>query len=179
MSTDYRMHFAVIALLAASASYAATKTYFGNLVGSAEVPPSASPGTGFTTVTYSATSHQLGVDVTFSSLIFGDTAAHIHCCIAPGSNAGVATQTPTFSGFPLGVTAGTYMSSFDLTLAASFNPTFVTANGGTAAGAEAALSSGLASGMAYLNIHTTGFPGGEIRALLVPRDIFIDGFEVN
>jgi hypothetical protein len=179
MSTDHRVPLAIILLLAASASYAATKTYIGSLAGTTEVPPSASPATGSTTVTYSATSHMLGVDVTFSGLTTGDTAAHIHCCIAPGSNTGVATQVPTFAGFPPGVTAGTYTSSFDLTMAASFNPAFVTANGNTAAGAEAALVNGLANGMAYMNIHTSTFPGGEIRALLVPRDIFLDGFEGN
>ena len=174
MSTAYRVPLAMIALLVASASYAATKTYIGNLVGAAEVSPTGSPATGFTTVSYSTTSHMLGVNVNFSGLGSGDTAAHIHCCVSPGVNAIVAIP---LSGFPLGVTSGTYMPSFDLTMTSSFNPSFVTAHGGTAAGAEAALASGLANGMAYLNIHTTAFPGGEIRALLVPRDIFIDGFE--
>jgi hypothetical protein len=42
----------------------------------------------------------------------------------------------------------------------------VTANGGTTAGAEAALLAGLEAGQAYLNIHTTMFPGGEIRGFL-------------
>jgi len=36
-------------------------------------------------------------------------------------------------------------------------------HGGTAAGAEAALVGGLAAGQAYFNIHTSPFPGGEIR----------------
>ena len=58
------------------------------------------------------------------------TASHIHCCVAPPGNAGVATTTPTFPGFPLGVTAGTYSQTFDMTAAASYNPAFVTANGG-------------------------------------------------
>ena len=177
MSTAYRIPLAMIALQVASASYAATNTYIGNFTGAAEVPPTGSPATGSTTVAYSTTSHMLGVDVTFSGLTAGNTAAHIHCCVAPGGIAGVATQTPTFAGFPSGVTSGTYTNSFDLTLTSSFNPTFVTNHGGTVAGAEAAFASGLANGMAYFNIHTTTFPGGEIRALLVPRDIFIDGFE--
>ena len=53
-------------------------------------------------------------------------------------------------------------------LPASFNAPFVTANGGTAAGAEAALAAGLAGGMAYLNIHTEFARGGEIRGFLEP-----------
>jgi hypothetical protein len=64
-------------------------------------------------------------------------------------NVGVATQVPTFSGFPLGVTSGTYSELFDLTLASSWNPAFITANGGTTAGAEARLTLGLDQGQAY------------------------------
>ena len=39
----------------------------------------------------------------------------------------------------------------------------VTANGGTAASAFAALCAGIDGGMAYFNIHTNAFAGGEIR----------------
>jgi hypothetical protein len=56
--------------------------------------------------------------------------------------------------------------TYDMTQAGSWNPAFITANGGTPAGAEAALIAGLAAGQAYLNIHTTNNPGGEIRGFL-------------
>ena len=56
---------------------------------------------------------------------------------------------------------------FDLTLASSYNPAFVSANGGTAANAEAALLAGLVADTGYLNIHTTNFPGGEVSGFLV------------
>ena len=81
-------------------------------------------------------------------------------------NVGVATQVPTFSGFPLGVTSGTYSELFDLTLASSWNPAFITANGGTTAAAEARLTPGLDQGQAYFNIHTSFRTGGEIRGFL-------------
>jgi hypothetical protein len=77
----------------------------------------------------------------------------------------VATTTPTFTGFPLGVTSGTYDQVFDMTQASSYNPAFVTAEGGLAT-AEAALVAGIIAGEAYLNIHTTLNPGGEIRGFL-------------
>jgi len=110
------------------------------------------------------------VQVAFSDLLGNTTASHIHAATAsPGvGNAGVATTVPTFTGFPLGVTSGTYDHLFDLTLASSYNPPYVTANGGTIASAEAALGAALADGKAYLNIHTTAFPGGEIRGFLQP-----------
>jgi hypothetical protein len=51
-------------------------------------------------------------------------------------------------------------------MASSYNPAYVTANGGTTASAEAALAAAMAAGEAYLNIHTTVVPGGEIRGFL-------------
>jgi hypothetical protein len=83
-----------------------------------------------------------------------------------GVNAGVATAVPTFPGFPLGVTAGTYSNTFDLTQASTYNPAFVTAQGGTVAGAQAAFIAGMQAGLTYFNIHTNIFPGGEIRGQL-------------
>ena len=109
--------------------------------------------------------NEMTINVTFSSLTTGTTASHIHCCVTPPGNAGVATTTPTFPGFPFGVTSGTYSRTFDMTDPASFNSAFVTANGGTT-GAAAALLAGLRAGQAYLNIHTTMFPVGEIRGFL-------------
>jgi hypothetical protein len=46
-------------------------------------------------------------------------------------------------GFPIGVKSGTYDNTFNMLLAASYNPTFVTNNGGTTAGAFLALLNGL------------------------------------
>jgi CHRD domain len=146
--------------------FAAPITFFGSLSGANENPTTGSPGRGSAVVTYDSATHMLSVDVTFSGLEAGTTASHIHCCVLPNGNAAVATTVPTFPGFPLGVTSGSYVRTFDLTSASSFNPAFITANGGTNAAAEAALAAGLADGMAYLNIHTTTFPNGEVRGFL-------------
>src|SRR5262249_34733217 len=123
-------------------------------------------GTGTTKVTWNTVTNEMTIDITFSGLTTSTTAAHIHCCVKPPGNTGVATTVPSFPGFPLGVTAGTYARTFDMTSASSFNPAFVTNHGGTAGSAAAALLSGLEAGQAYLNIHTTMFPGGEIRGFL-------------
>ena len=66
----------------------------------------------------------------------------------------------------MGVTTGTYLQTFDLTLASTYNPAFIAAHGGTVAGAQAVFIAGLLNGQAYFNIHTTQFPGGEIRGQL-------------
>ena len=161
-------------LMLAGATYAGPITLTGLFSGANENPSTGSPGTGLATVTVDGTTHMLTVDVVFSGLFptipgtntpSGTTASHIHCCVAPPGNAGVATTTPTFPGFPLGVDAGTYHQTFDLTQASSFNPAFVTAQGSVGA-AELALENGLLGGQTYLNIHTNAFPGGEIRAFL-------------
>ena len=63
------------------------------------------------------------------------------------------------------MTTGIYDITLDLTSAGSFNPSFVTAQGGINA-ARQALIGGLDAGRAYLNIHTNLFPAGEIRGFL-------------
>lgn len=142
---------------------AATITYSANLNEDGE---STSPGTGTAEAIVDTSAQTLTMMISFSNLTSGTTASHIHCCVAPPGTAGVATTVPSFPGFPLGVTSGTYDDTLDLTSAATYNPAFVTANGGTVSSAEAALLAGMAADMAYVNIHTTNFPGGEISGFL-------------
>ena len=87
----------------------------------------------------------------------------------PRTAAPAATTTPTFAGFPAGVTAGTYDVVLDLTQASSYNPSFVTANGGSLAASEIALTDAIADGKAYLNIHSTFSTSGEIRGFFIPE----------
>jgi len=141
------------------------------LTGANEVPASGSPGIGSAVVTLNG--NMLTVSVSFSGLLSNTIASHIHCCAPLGTNAMVATTTPTFPGFPLGVTSGSYTQTFDLTLASSYNPAFIAAHGGTVTQAEADFIAGLLGGQTYFNIHTNLFPGGEIRGQLqaVPEPV--------
>src|SRR5215208_3427162 len=156
--------FSVLVLF--SAAKADQLVFTTTLTGSQEVPPTGSPGIGSALVTLDTVTNLLTVNVSFAGLVSPTIASHIHCCTPPGANAMVATTVPTFPGFPLGVTTGTYLMTFDLTLASTYNPAFITAHGGTVASAQAAFIAGLASGQTYLNIHTSQFPGGEIRGQL-------------
>ena len=163
----FKLVLALVTLaLLAPASQA--QTFSVVLNGPNESPANASPGTGTGTVIFDTTAHTMFITVSFTGLTGTVTASHIHAATAVPftGTAGVATQLPTFTGFPLGVTAGTYTNTFNMALIASFNPTFVTNNGGTAASAETALVAAAVAGKSYLNIHTSTFGGGEIRGFL-------------
>jgi hypothetical protein len=165
----------LLAALAASVSlvtvsWAQQMQYSAVLNGAAEAPPNDSTGTGTALLTFDMDASTMRVEATFDNLVGNVTAAHIHCCTtdAGAGTVGVATPTPTFPGFPSGVTSGTYDMTFDLTQTSSYNGAFVTANGGTAGGAMSALIAGVDSGKAYLNIHTSNVAGGEIRGFWQP-----------
>jgi hypothetical protein len=148
--------------------------FTASLDGPSEAPPNASPATGSALVVIDDVAHILSVTIDFMDLLGTTTASHIHVINGPGDSnvldtAGpVATTTPTFPGFPLDVTSGSYGPAlFDTTLAATYRPGWIADSGGIGP-AEAALFDAIVEGRAYVNIHTTVFPGGEIRGFLRP-----------
>lgn len=151
-------------------AWAHQQIYSTVLSGAAESPPNASAGVGSALVTFDLDLLTLRLQTTFSQLTGNVTIAHIHCCTdEPGAgNVGVATQLPTFTGFPAGGTSGVYDATFDMALASSYNPAFITNNGGSVSTAFSALLGGVDAGKAYLNIHSTFAAGGEIRGFLAP-----------
>lgn len=156
------MHRFWLSLLAATfftfgAQLNADVVYTATLNGANETPPTGSSASGFAVLTLDGDS--LDVNLSFTSLAEPASAAHIHCCVPPGANAIVALPFPVFPNAP----SGTYNQIFDLSSSSIYNSAFLTANGGTGAGAEAALIAGLNAGEAYLNIHDAIYPGGEIR----------------
>ena len=164
--------FMCLALVCAAPTYA-TQYLFETWTVSGGVPvapgmdgpsePTASPGTGYGTALYDDVTHLLALDASFSGLLGTTTASHIHAPTASpfAGTIGVATQTPSFTGFPLGVTSGTYSHVFDLSLGSSFNPSY---NGGV--NQESAFVAALFANKSYWNIHSSAFGGGEIRGFL-------------
>jgi Domain of unknown function (DUF4394)/CHRD domain len=144
------------------------QVYTTTLTGAAEAPPNASPAIGSATITINNTLNTMRVQSNFSGLTGTTTAAHIHAAtpVAGTGTVGVATTTPTFTGFPGGVTSGSYDMTFDMTLASSYNASYITNNGGTTSSAFAALKAAMAAGKSYFNLHSSAFPGGEIRGFL-------------
>jgi len=163
----------VFALALAIPAHADTITYTATLLGSNEVPPTGSPATGFGTFVLNG--NLLSINESFSGLTVPATAAHIHCCNPAGVNAIVAVP---FTPFP-NATSGTFMTTVDLTLAATYNPAYITQEGGTVSAAEAGLIAALNSGNTYANIHDANFPGGEIRGQIEvtpePASLFLLG----
>ncbi|MDB4892592.1 MAG: hypothetical protein JWL61_4447 [Gemmatimonadetes bacterium] len=155
--------FTLAAALIAVATPVQAQHWAGAMSGANENPANPSTATGYIDVLLSG--NFLTVDMFWQGLVGGaPAAAHIHCCIAPGNNVGVAVG---FTGFPT-TTSGTYNHIFDLTDPTVYTASFLnTFGGGTAAGAQAALINGMNAGNAYSNIHNATYPGGEIRANLV------------
>jgi CHRD domain/PEP-CTERM motif len=155
--------FLSVCLISAPA-YAVPFTVHTTLLGTTEVPPNASPATGTADITVDLLT--LTVQVDWNGLIGGNpAAAHIHCCVTPGNNVGVAVGFPNFPA----TTSGSYFYVFNMLDASIYTAGFLNNfGGGTAAGAQAALTAGILAGNAYVNIHNQTFPGGEIRGNLGP-----------
>ena len=134
-----------------SRCFADTMSFVASMNGASETPPNNSPASGNALVTLSG--NTLTVFETFSGLTAPATAAHIHCCAPPGVAAPVVVP---FTGFP-NATSGSFTETFDLS-------TFSFGGGLN----EATFIAGLEGGLAYVNIHNSNFPGGEIRGQLIP-----------
>ena len=125
---------ALFAVAALSAVPASAQQYFtATLQGSQEVPPNGGTGSGFGCFTLN-TDGTLDYDVSYMGLSTPETGAHIHGPAPVGLNAGVVFA------FALGTPkVGTF---------GPLTPQQV---------------SDLTNGLYYVNIHTTMYPGGEIR----------------
>src|SRR5258706_9255426 len=120
-------------------TYPFTSTYSGLN----EVPANASAGTGTITGTYDDATNTISYTISFSGLGSNTVAAHFHGPAFPGFNAPV---TYAHAGFPTAVTSGSLPVTTQVITDAE--------------------ETDLLAGKWYSNIHTTNFPGGEIRAFL-------------
>ena len=119
-----------------------------NFSGLQETPANNSTATGTFVGTYNDVTDSLIYTITFSGLGSNVTTAHFHGYVPPGI-AGPVIFFPVNPSFPTGVMSGTFVDSVKLTQ-----------------GQEDSLKMGLI----YFNIHTSTFPGGEIRAQIFLQD---------
>jgi hypothetical protein len=150
------------------AAPAFAQTYRAVASGPAESPPNGSPGTSLVTIDLSDS--KLMVDMPFRDLVGNTAAAHIHCCTTDAFT-GVAPVALPFDDFPTGVKGGQYNNAFALYDEASYDPAFLAAHGGTVRGAASALVDAINANQAYVNVHTTAYPNGEIRGFLVAAPV--------
>ena len=158
---------AMIAATAVSLTSAGTASaqskWYANL--GPEVPGATGSGFAF----FSLSGSLLSIEANWSGLSGTTTVAHIHCCTAlpNAGTAGVAVTPGTLPGFPMGTQAGAYSITVDLADQASYTASFVNNfGGGTVGGAQAALTTAFGEDAAYFNIHSTTYPGGEIRGFI-------------
>jgi len=170
---------AVLSTLMLSSTAVAAPIYFATtLSGPAESPPNASPGTGLVEIWLDTALNTLEIQGSFSGLLGNASAAHIHCCTLP--TASVISPLAATYPIPLGGTSGVFDLTLDTEATSTYRAAFITANGGTTAGAEAAFLAALLSGNAYFNVHSSLFPSGEIRGFLqVPEPISLSLFGVG
>jgi glucose/arabinose dehydrogenase/plastocyanin len=109
--------------------------------GAQEVPMATTPATGSGTATLDLVTNLFSWNITFSGLTGSQTAAHFHGAANPCSNAGVRISLP--NGSPIIGSAG--LSASD--------------------------AANVLAGRWYVNIHTSLFPGGEIRGQVMPAAV--------
>lgn len=135
----------VVALLAGTAT---AQNYAATLEGLQEVPPNASPASGTATLSLDA-AKMLTVHVDFSGLIGSLTASHIHSPAPAGVNAGVRFSLipPQPPASPIDIVVGPL---------------------------NAADEANLNNGLMYINIHSSVFPGGEIRGQIFRDQVGVE-----
>ena len=109
--------------------------------GQQEVPPVGTPGAGIGLISIDTDTDRLGFDFRYAGLSSAETAAHIHGFAPQGFNAGVLFPLPLGSR-KLGVWPY-----------------------------SAAQETNILAGLCYANVHSTAFPGGELRGQITFADL--------
>ncbi len=139
---------AVFMLMFSAVSKAEIFTAYLN--GAQEVPAVATTATGYARIVVNESAGTLSFTVVFSGLAGTQNNCHIHAPAAIGASTGVAINFGVVGG-----TSGTITGSTTIT------PTQL---------------SQLRAHLGYVNVHSTAFPGGEIRGQLgVQRPVDYDG----
>ncbi len=113
-----------------------------NINAAQEVPTNGSTATGIAIVSFNAVTKELKLQGTYTNLSGTISASHIHGPAGPGVNAGVI--------FGLTNTGGT---SGTLTLTTTISDP---------------QAADFLAGLWYVNVHSSSFPGGEVRGQLIP-----------
>jgi cysteine-rich repeat protein len=138
-------------VVAAAPAHAATVQFAATIDAAQETPPNGSTATGSGTMVMDTDANTLTINVTFSGLGSPELFSHIHGFSGPGVPAGIVF------GLPNGSPKNAVWNFME------------------------AQQAQIIAGLTYVNIHSNGFPGGEIRGqvLRTPScgDEIVDGGE--
>ncbi len=137
----WRFAAAAVVMAACTTAHAQVLNFTLTLDGSQEVPPVNTIATGTGTATLDLSSNLFSWNFSFQDLSAPETAAHFHAAAPLCQNAGVVIPLPP---------------------------------GSPKIGSEVVTSQQrdqIIQGLWYVNVHTTNFPGGEIRAQVEPAPI--------
>jgi hypothetical protein len=169
-----RVKVAVAGALAASAAVAGTVAFgTGNsiqvrLSGYQEDPLTLSTsGSGAFQAQLQAKDQKITYELSYSDLEGDVTQAHIHLGV-PAQSGGIIAFLCTNVGGPPGAQP---CPPAPATISGTITPADVIgpAAQGIAAGEFGELAAAIRGGVTYVNVHSTKYPGGEIRAQLHPR----------
>lgn len=145
--------------LVAGAASAATQVYSFNLNGLQEVPANGSPAAGSMQITIDDTANLISYQFTGFNFTGTFAAAHIHGVAPVGVNAGVVYNLVPAADYSGPVTFGPVSIPNSWALLGQ-NETNMAAGLGALINAQ--------PWNYYVNVHTSAFPGGEIRGQLAP-----------
>ncbi|MFQ5741784.1 MAG: CHRD domain-containing protein [Acidobacteriota bacterium] len=135
----FAVSMAAVLFLSVAPVAAQVPTFIAVIQSGQEVPPTGSPSFGNGFLTFDLSTRMLCYSISFTNLASAETVAHFHGPAQPGVNAGILfdiSPVPSPSGSPK------------------------TGCVGPLSGAQ---TQQLFQGLFYINIHSTGDPGGEIR----------------
>jgi uncharacterized repeat protein (TIGR01451 family) len=138
-------------LATANVGQTTAELYLAKLTGAQVVPGNGSPATGLVILRQAYSGFSASVSLSFSGLSSSETAAHLHGPAAANANA------PSIANLPNG-----QFVNFPIAM-------------------TAAQANDLGGGLQYVDVHTTNFPNGEIRAQLPPnrfvRDVIVNALD--
>jgi hypothetical protein len=170
----------LIAVVAAAgfASYALAdegkKTIRETLEGYQEVPALSTPGNGEFQARIDAEGGEIHYRLSYAGTESAVTQSHIHFEQQTNNGPIVVWLCTNLGNGPAGTQA---CPPAPATIEGTIGPANVTAGGaaqGIAAGEFAELVAAIRAGAMYVNVHTTGRPGGEIRAQLASKKHDLD-----
>lgn len=141
ISTIRRTALALIAVSFLTATASANLIFNVTLTGAQEFPANNSPAIGTAIALFNQSTGAMSISGSYSGMLGNVNNAHLHGFSAPGVNSGIVFGLTHTGGFSGTITGNGVIQQIDIQK--------------------------VLNGLTYINVHSTQFPGGEIRGQLV------------